>query len=368
MSLRIVLSLLVVAGVIVACGGEAEPADKQLAKLRAERAAIDEKIRVLEKSGTGEKPVEVPVTVHATVNAPFEHILDVKGVVESRTTVTITPKMAGMITRLAVTNGQGVTKGQLLVEIDNAMIKAGLDEVQTQLDLATTLFEKQKRIFDQKAGSEVQFLTAKTQKEALERRLASLKEQLEMSRIYAPVSGIVENLTPRVGETAMPGMPMFTIVNTGDMRVVADLAETYVKDVQTGDKVEIIFPEIGDTLSSRISTAARAVNPISRTFRVEAQVRPVPAALRPNMTATVVINDRTIENAITVPLVSIVREGSKAHVYVVNEKNVVERRDVETGLVTDGMIQVVSGLQANEKVIVRGVLDVVAGQRVRIIQ
>jgi membrane fusion protein, multidrug efflux system len=368
MSVRILLSLLAVVGIVAACGGEAEPAEKQLATLRAERAAIDEKIRALERAGHGEKKEATPVTVHTTAVAPFEHILDVKGTVESRTTVTITPKMAGMITKLAVVNGQSVSKGQLLVEIDNAMIKAGLDEVQTQLDLAATLYDKQKRIYEQKAGSEVQYLTAKTQKEALERRLTSLKEQLEMSRIYAPVSGIVENVTPRVGETAMPGMPMFTIVNTADMRVVADLAETYVKDVQTGDKVTLIFPEIGDTIISRVLTAARSVNPVSRTFRVEAQVRPVPAAVRPNMTASVIINDKTVKDAITVPLVSVVREGTNAHVYVVNAQGRIERRDVTMGLVTDGMIQVVSGLQAGERVVVRGVLDVVAGQTVRVIQ
>ncbi|MBU3742810.1 MAG: efflux RND transporter periplasmic adaptor subunit, partial [Candidatus Kapabacteria bacterium] len=319
MSVRTWFTTLLLAIAIIGCGGGDTPVEQQLAKLRADRAAIDEKISALEKL-LATKPAKaelVPVTAFDVTAAPFAHVIDVKGTVESRTTVTVTPKMAGTITTLNVANGQSVSKGALLVELDNAMIRAGVEEVRTQLDLAVTLYEKQKRIYEAKAGSEVQYLTAKTQKEALERRLASLNEQLEMTRIYAPVAGVVENLTPRLGEMAMPGMPMFTIVNTADMRVVTDLSEVYVKDVDRGDRVKIIFPEIGDSVATSIMHAARNVNPLSRTFRVEMPVRPVPASLRPNMTARVMITDKTIPNAIAVPLACIVRDGADSYVWLI---------------------------------------------------
>lgn len=370
MSVRTCLTSLLLALAIVGCGGGDEPVEQQLAKLRADRAAIDEKISALEKSLAANPSAvdRVPVTTFNVTAAPFAHVIDVKGTVESRTTVMVTPKMAGTITTLNVANGQSVKKGALLVELDNAMIKAGVEEVRTQLDLAVTLYEKQKRIYEAKAGSEVQYLTAKTQKEALERRLASLNEQLEMTRLYAPVAGVVENLTPRLGEMAMPGMPMFTIVNTADMRVVTELSEVYVKDVDRGDRVKIIFPEIGDSVSTSIMNAARNVNPVSRTFRVEMPIRPVPASLRPNMTARVMITDKTIPNALAVPLACIVRDGTSSYVWLIGSDGTVSRRDVTTGDVSGGVVVITSGLAASDKIVLRGVLDVAQGQAVRIMQ
>lgn len=370
MSVRITLIVLVMSVVMVACGGNDAPVEQQIATLRAERAAIDERIAALEKTLGATKATtdRVPVTIHTVSLAPFAHVIDVKGSVESRTTVSIMPKMAGTITALNVSNGQTVRKGALLVEIDNAMIKAGIEEVRTQLDLAVTLYEKQKRIYEAKAGSEVQYLTAKTQKDALERRLASLNEQLEMTRIYAPVAGVVENVTPRAGEMAMPGMPMFTIVNTSDMRVVTDLSEIYVKDVGRGDRVEIIIPEIGDTIVTSISNAASNVNPVSRTFKVEMPLRSAPATLRPNMTARVMITDKTVPQAIAVPLAAIVRDGDAAYVWVVGADDKVMRRDVTTGDVSGDSIVISTGLSAGDMIVMRGVLEVAEGQPVRIMQ
>lgn len=370
MSVRIITLMLMAATVLTACGGEDLPVEQQIAKLRAERAAIDEKLAALEKGRTPAASASdrVAVTTFTAVTAPFEHIIDVKGSVESRSTVAMMPKMAGMITTLNVANGQTVKKGALLVELDNAMIRAGVEEVRTQLDLAVTLYEKQKRIYEAKAGSEVQYLTAKTQKEALERRLTSLQEQLEMTRIYAPVAGVVENLSPKIGEMAMPGMPMFTIVNTSDMRVVTDLSEVYVKDVDRGDRVQIIFPEIGDTVRTTVMNAARNVNPVSRTFRVEMPIRAVPASLRPNMTARVMITDKTIAKAIAIPIAALVRDGDAAYVWVVADNDQVTRRDVITGDSSNDMIVVTNGLQASDKIVLRGILDVSEGQRVRIMQ
>jgi len=370
MSVRITSLMLMTAAVLIACGGEDLPVEQQIAKLRAERAAIDEQLAKLEqqRGPAASADSRVAVTSFTVTTAPFDHVIDVKGTVESRTTVAMMPKMAGTITALNVANGQPVKKGALLVELDNAMIRAGIEEVRTQLELAVTLYERQKRIFEAKAGSEVQYLTAKTQKEALERRLASLQEQLEMTRMYAPVAGVVENLTPKIGEMAMPGMPMFTIVNTSDMRVVTDLSEVYVKNVDRGDRVVIVFPEIGDTVRTTVMNAARSVNPISRTFRVEMPVRPVPSALRPNMTARVMITDKTIAKAMAIPIAALVRDGDASYVWVIGSDERVTRRDVTTGDATNDMIVVINGLQASDAIVLRGVLDVAEGQRVRIMQ
>jgi membrane fusion protein, multidrug efflux system len=356
--------------VLAACQPSDVSPQQQLDKLRAERSKIDEQIRSLEKlvGENSNSGGSTPVTVHTALSATFDHTIDVKGSIDSRSTVDVTAKMAGQIVTLNVRNGQSVSKGQLLMEIDNEMIKRGMEEVRTQLDFAKTLYEKQKRIFDQKAGSEIQYLQAKNNKEALERRMESLDEQLALSRITAPTSGYVDNLAHSVGEMAMPGMPIFTIVNTSDMRVMVDLAETYVSTVNAGDKVTIIFSDLRDTVRTTISTVARTVNPTSRTFRVEIPLSKVPPMLRPNTTCEVHITDETIPATISVPLESIAREGTKKFVYVVGDKNAVQKREIQTGLISGGKAQVTSGLNNNERVVVRGALDLVDGQRVRIVE
>ncbi len=198
--------------------------------------------------------------------------------------------------------------------------------------------------------------------------MESLEEQLAMSRIYAPTSGYIDNLTPSVGEMTMPGMPIMTIVNTSDMRVVVDLAESYITTVNAGDRVEIRFPDLRDTIRTTISTVARSVNPSSRTFRVEIPLSKVPPMLRPNTTCEVHITDETMSNTISIPLEAIAREGAKQFVYVVGEKSAVSKREIQTGVVNGGRVQVTGGLQANERVVVRGALDLVDGQRVRIVE
>jgi len=373
MKLRL-FTVLVAAVVLTACGSQSNentPSDQRLTQLRAERSKLDDQIRTMEKAlGKGAETTTgtVPVTVFTTNEGSFAHTIDIKGSVDSRSSVTITPKTGGTITRITVVNGQSVSKGQLLVEFDNELTKRSMEEVQTQLDFANTVYEKQRRIYEAKAGSEISYLQAKNQKESLERRMSSLKEQLELSRLYAPVAGVADNVLPRVGENAGPGQPLMTIVNTGDMRVIADVAEAYVANISQGDPVKIMFPEINDTIQTRLGIVSTTVNTISRTFRVEIPIRPVPKNLRPNITCNLVINDLTIPKAITIPLKSVAREEEHSFAYVVNEKNVVSRRTISTGLVSGGMVQVTEGLQPGERVVVSGVLDVADGQKVRVVE
>ncbi len=364
-----ILTMLVIAGaVLAACSSNSDqPLDKQIEALRKERAAIDDKIRAMEAQlGTKARTSDAQVvTTMTTAVAPFAHIIDVKGSVDSRSTVQVSPQMGGRIVSVNVISGQAVAKGQLLYELDAEVIRKGIDEVKVQLDFAQTLYDKQKRIYEQKAGSEIQYLTAKNQVESLERRLESLNEQLAMTRIKAPTAGFADNVTGKVGEMAMPGMPLVTIVNTSDMRVNVDLAESFISTVTNGDPVEVEFPEISDSLLTRINVVAKSVNPLSRTFRVEIPVRPVPANLRPNTTCRVLITDQVVPNAIAVPIAAVLSDNAGSYVFVRDEKNVARRKSVETGLTSGGSIQIVKGLTAGEHVIVRGATDIADGQVVR---
>jgi len=364
------LWLLPFAVLLISCGKSEAPSSKQrLDQLRAEKLRIEKEIKELEASlpadagGTS----AMPVSVIAATTSDLVHLVDAKGTVDARSTITISPLMAGRITRVNVIPGQAVTAGQVLLEMDDELIRKGIKEVEVQIDFARTLFEKQKRIFEQKAGSEIQYLTAKNQLEALERRMESLQEQRAMSRITAPRSGFAENITAKVGEMAMPGMPALTIVNMSDVRVVVDVAETFLSTVTLGDRVKIEFPEIGDTVSTVIKAVSRLVNPASRTFRLEIPISPVPGALRPNTTCRVSINDVTLKNVLVLPLAAVLQDNQGSYVYYVNDKGLVGRANVTTGLTSGGSVEITAGLERGQRVIVKGATMVSAGQNVRIV-
>ncbi|MBU3698591.1 MAG: efflux RND transporter periplasmic adaptor subunit [Candidatus Kapabacteria bacterium] len=355
---------------ITSCGEPQAPsAGERLKQLRADKMRIEAEIKKLEStlSDSENAATAMPVSVQPAAASELVHFIDVKGTVDARSTITLSPQMGGRITKVNVSPGQPVTAGQVLVELDDELIRKGIKEVEVQLDFARTLFEKQRRIFEQKAGSEIQYLTAKNQLEALERRMESLQEQRTMSRITAPRSGFAENIMAKVGEMAMPGMPALTIVNMSDVRVVVDVAETFLSTVTLGDRVKIEFPEISDTVSTTIKAVSRLVNPASRTFRLEIPLSPVPAALRPNITCRVSINDVTLKNVLVLPLAAVLHDNRGAYVYVVGEKNVVRRIDITTGLSSGGDVQITSGLESGQRVVTKGATMVSAGQTVRIV-
>lgn len=368
---RSVVGIFVVALMITSCGGsgDSDSPTVQLEKLRAERARIDQEISKLEATLVAAEPSSsgIPVTTMMTQEAPFRHTINVQGIVDSRTTISVAPQMAGRIVALSVTNGSVVKKGQILFELDADLLRSSIAEVQTQLEFATTLFKKQERIFEQKAGSEVQYLQAKANKEALDRRLDALQEQLRLMRVTAPTSGYVDNLTLSVGEMAMPGMPVLTIVNTSDMHVEVDMAEAYLNSVSRGDSVVIRVPDLQYEYRTTIGTVARTLNTVSRTFKVEIPLARIPVRLLPNTTAVVEIVDQIIPAAISIPMTAVLQTDGAAFVYVVGKNNIAEKRPVKLGLVVGANVQIASGLQPQEQIVVRGNRDVGQGQRVRII-
>lgn len=357
--------------ILASCGKSSAPSSKErLEQLRAERSRIELEIKKIELSMTssGQSDDRQPVSVFSVVPTDLAHTVDVKGTVDARSTIMLAPQMGGRITKVNISSGQAVSAGQVLVEMDDELIRKGMEEVSVQLDFARTLFEKQKRIFEQKAGSEIQYLTAKSQLEALERRMASLKEQQTMTRIVAPRSGFAENVTAKVGEMAMPGMPALTIVNMSDVRVVVDVAESFLSTVSNGDNVEIEFPEIMDTITTSVRVVSRLVNPASRTFRLEIPISPVPSALRPNTTCRVSINDVTLKGVLAVPIASVLQDNQGSYVYTVDDTGRINRTSVSTGLSSGGSIQITGGLSKGQRIVNKGVTMVSAGQTVRIVE
>jgi RND family efflux transporter MFP subunit len=290
--------------------------------------------------------------------------VEAQGVVTSKNIVMVTPQMGGAITGLFLKEGQMIKKGQLVATIDNSVMKESLTEIKTQLDLVTTLFNKQKTLWDQQIGTEVQYLQAKANKESLEKRIVTMNTQMGMSRVYAPISGTVEKVIQKSGEMGMPGVPMAQIVNVSDLKIMAKIGDTYVGSVKKGDAMTVKFPDINKEFTTRISLVNALIDPASRTFGIEANIPNLGGSLKPNQVAIININDLSKSNSLVVSqnVVQKTEGGDLVYVAVVeNGKKVAKSRTVKTGISYNGNIEILEGLTSGEMVITQGYQDLVDG-------
>lgn len=339
----------------------------ELADLKSQQKEIETKIKTLEKElGAGKKVEATPINVTVSAIEPqnFKHFVEAQGVVTSKNIVMVTPQMGGAITGLFLTEGQMIKKGQLVATIDNSVMKESLTEIKTQLDLATVLYTKQKTLWDQQIGTEVQYLQAKANKESLEKRIGTMNTQLGMSKVYAPISGTVEKVMQKSGEMGMPGVPMAQIVNVSDLKVVAKVGDTYVGSVKKGDAITVKFPDINKEFTTRISLVNALIDPASRTFGIEANIPNLGGTLKPNQVAIININDLSTSNSLVVSqnVVQKTEGGDLVYVAVVeNGKKVAKSRIVKTGISYNGNVEILEGLTAGEMVITQGYQDLVDG-------
>ncbi len=347
-----------------------KPVDKkaELAALKAEEKELLLKIKKLEKEvGLNAEKVEAKViTVAVTpIQAEnFKHFVEVQGVVTSKNIVLVTPQMAGSITSLLVIEGQAVKKGQLVATIDNNVLKESLAEIKHQLDLAVTLYNKQKALWDQQIGTEVQFLQAKANKESLEKRIVTMETQMAMTKVYAPIAGTIEKVNQKVGEIGSPGVAIAQIVNVGDLKITAKVADTYVGSVKQGAGMTVKFPDINKELNTKISVVNALVDPTSRTFGIEANIPNLGGNLKPNQVAIVNINDLTKSNALVVNQNIIQKTELGDIVYVAvteNGKKIARSKVVKTGITYNGNIEILEGLTAGDLVITQGYQELVDG-------
>lgn len=367
------LSIVVAAAILAACSA-ATPDDKkaQLEKLKAQQTEISKQVQQLEKEIAAENPAEAniktkDVAVTEVTPKKFDHYVQTQGRVEAEDNISVSAKSPGVITAVYVNEGQHVSKGQVLAQIDNAVILRNIESVKTQLELAQTVYERQKNLWDQKIGTEVQFLQAKNAKEGLERQIASLQEQNEMMRIKAPISGTVDEVVVKIGEAVQPGVPALRVVNTSDLKITANVSEAYVTDIRKGNKVLVNIPELKKDLESEVTFVGRTIDPLSRTFAVEIDL-PSDPNLRPNMTGIIKVVFHTEPTAITVPI-NVVQDINNEKIVFVAEtsgKNTVARRKVVTVEgVYNGMAQV-NGLEPGSKVITFGYQGLNDGEFIKI--
>lgn len=334
-----------------------------LAEKRAELDRIQKTIAELEAL-VGDKQSEILgddpklVTTQKVVPTTFRRYAEIQGNVVPQTMNTISSETGGRMTRLTVEEGDMVNAGQLLATTDSEPLQKQLLELESALGLAKDVYERQKRLWDQEIGSEIQLLQAENNKDRLEKSMESLKSQIRKSNIYAPISGVIENLRYEQGDVVPPGMPIMELLDVRKLKVVAEVPERYVGTVRKGEQVKIKIPALDLNQDGKINLVGRVVHPTNRTFSLETNIENSKGDIKPNLLALVAIQDFSEENSIVVSVDLVQQEiGGKSFVYIVTEKTgnlYAKKVYVKTGESYDNTIQIKDGLKEGDELVILG--------------
>lgn len=376
--LMLALVLGITAGLLTSCGEEkAQDPAGRLKELQAEQARIGAEIQKLQKelSQSGSKTADNTAanTKTKVVQAltleegPFRTWVEVQGTVDARQSIEVTAENMGVVRNIKVKEGQKVTKGQILAELDQTVLLQSIEEIKGQLDFAKQLYTKQSNLWKQNIGSEVQYLNAKNQKESLERRLSTIESQLDMTRIKAPVSGTVDQVYLKLGQSTAMGMPAVRVVNFNDLRVITDLSESYVSRVREGATVDLEFKDLNLSAQGRIAYVARSISALNRTFRAEVPLNNREGLYRPNMIVGMKINDYSTNKAIKIPVNLLQNSDEGTFVMVVRGEGTnlkASRVSVTPGRSNGIETEILQGLQAGDRIITTGYNDLNDGQAI----
>ena len=367
-----IIYTLAIAAMIISCN---TPADKkgELVKLKIQHDELATRIAQLEAevnpSGAKDDVKSTAVKIENVANCIFNHYVEVQGIVDGNQNVAVSPQMNGIVTAVYVTEGSNVKKGQVMADLDAVVLKQSLDELKTQSSLVSNLFEKQKALWEKNIGSEVQFLQAKTNKEALENKIKTLQGQIDMARVISPINGTVESVPLKVGQMASPGLPTSAIrvINMSSAKIKADVSENYAARIQNGNTVLIRFPDLGKEIESKLNFTSRFIDPTNRTFQVECKLQSGEVQLRANMIAYLKIKDYTNEKAFCIPVNYVQTNKDGKFVYVAVQKDnqwVASRRLVKPGMDYNGVVEILEGLAEGDKVISSGYQSVNEGGQI----
>lgn len=338
----------------------------EISSLEAELEKIEEKILALD---TTKAEVFPDVTIAIVEQKPFAEKVTFQGTVEADKNVLVSPQSSGVIRGIFVKEGQKVSAGKTLASLDSDILNRNVAEVEKALELANYMFEKQLKLKEQGVGVELQYEQAKNQKESLERKLATLGTQASKSRVTSPITGYVDDILPKVGEMANPGMPMFRVINLNKVTVKADISENYLSEIKQGSSVEIYFPSIDYTIKDiNITRSGKFINPNNRTYDIQVDLDNKEQTILPNLLAEVRVTKKFTDNAIVIPSKSVLEDNKgKKYVYLYNN-GIAQKKSVIVDFVNGDNTQISekSGLTKGDQVIVDGVTAIVDGERVNI--
>jgi RND family efflux transporter MFP subunit len=363
-SLLTYASLLLLSFGVASCTGNNLDAKKaELEGLKSQLSEITTQIKALEAELIAADPVfaagakkPLLITTVAVRKGEFTHFLEVTGSVLSKKNVNISAETVGRILDIPAVEGMRVSKGQVLAKIDTESIQRSVEEMENSLSLAKTVFEKQERLWNQKIGTEIQYLQAKSQKEGLEKSLVSMKTQQAKSVIRAPFNGTIETVRVKLGELVQPGSQMFQFVGESDLFIEADISESYITALAKGDSVDITFPSLKKTISTKVSATGSIINPNNRTFKVEVFLPSLPE-VKPNMISVLKIQDYKNAESVVIPAHLILADTKGDYVFAV-ENGIAKKKYVTRGYTSGDETEIVTGLLGTELLVDKGFREV----------
>lgn len=352
---------------ITSCGGKPKDNKAELAKLKKEQKELQAKISKLElATGSKDSVRKVSVLVTSMTPTDFRTYVEIQGKVDADQTVVASPEAMGVVNAVYVHNGQYVSKGQVLATLRSDAISNGVAEIDQQISFAKTLYDKQKRLWDQEIGTEIQLLSAKNNYEAMLKKKETTLSQKSMYTIKAPISGVVDAVDVKVGQAVSPGMPnLIRIVNTSILKVKANIPENYASRIQNGNPTMVIFPDMNDTLLTKLDYITKTIDPMSRTFGSEIKLSNN-GKYRPNMIAKVRVV--TYQNSRAFVLSeSVIQQTEKGNfVYVADANGKAALKKVTLGNSYESKVEILSGLNLDDKVITTGYEELNEGDALQI--
>lgn len=374
--MKIMKKVLFIALVIFvsACSQNSENNDEiqsQITEYKSQVAELNSKIAELEKQApkNNRKSNETISVLQKVMELEhFSHYFEATGSVKAVYEAYISPQINGQITNIFVKEGETIKKGQLLARLNSDITDNTIEEVKTSLDLANTVYKKQKELWEKNIGSEIDYLKAKNNKEALESKLKTLQSQKDMAQLKSPINGIVEKINLKKGEISAPGMQFMQIVNLDELYVDANISDAYLSKIGKGDIIVISFPSYPDTkLEVPVYRTGNVVNPQNRTFLMQAKIKNPGHQLKPNMLATIKINDYSADNTLIAPSIIIKQDIKGQFLYKIEkngENDIATKTYIETGMSEGNRTMVTKGINAGDRIIVAGYNLVSDGIRV----
>lgn len=339
-----------------------------LKTLEEELALIGERIREVDTTRRSQKRL---VTAVPARRKDYKQFVTIQGQIESRNVVGVSSNMGGKIVHLSIEEGDAVRRGQLVAKIDAESLEKQRAELEKALELARDIYKRQANLWEQDIGSEVQYLEAKNNVERLEKNIETIDVQIRKAALYSPISGIVDVVNLKAGETASPGAAITMILDTRNVKVVADVPENYLGKVRKGDIVDIRFPALDQTMKAPVTLIGSKIDPANRTFKIEIFVDNTKGLLKPNLLTEVMINDYVEEDVLVISQELVQQEvGGKYYVMVVShtdEGDVADKVYVTTGKSYEGDVIITEGLDESDLLIADGARGLTDGEEIQIV-
>ena len=335
--------------------------------------ALDSLNQKLEKISGGQK--RILVTALEIKPQIFNHTIEIQANIKTRQNLELFPEFGGRLNQILVKEGQEVKKGTLLAVIDDAGLQDQLEQMKLQLYLVKTTFERTQRLWDQKIGSEMMYLEAKTRFKSQQKQVAQMRDQLSKTKIYAPFSGVIDEIIARKGSTLAPGItPIMRIVNLDNMYVESDVPENYLVNITKGSFAKVSIPVLNETQNTIVRQTGNFIQPNNRTFRVEAPIKNPTGMIKPNLNARMSIIDYSNPKALMIPF-RVIRENAKGDSFVFiltgleqdNEYST-EQRFVTLGMSKNELVEITKGVNTGDLIVDEGVSLLVTGQKVKRIE